>query len=362
MRHAGVDVLPLFRPLWLVVFTLAGLTTVCAAPSAGAQDQQQRGVALIERATQLENLLSPETGPFRLRVRVKLFGLVDGTREGSYVLMAASPTQWFDQVRFPGYSELAGVVDGQCWRKRNVIDKPWRFHEVSRLLDVASHLRLPVEARVSRLSQSKGARATFCIEVGPTADLWQRDSVGRAAISEVARWKESEATLCFDAETGALVSADYSRGLARFEYEGLVTLGTKAYPRALRCYEGKELAVEATVEELAVQDVAEAGGGFAAPAGAERWPDCRNPEPPRLVEKTAAAEDPFARARRQYGTVTALAEIGTDGLIHDLAFLQTRGVLFDSVKKAVAHWRYQPATCGGVPVPSEIYLAYTFTP
>ncbi len=362
MRHAGAGVLPLFRPLWLVVFTLAGLTAVCTAPSAGAQEQQQRGVALIERAMQLESLLSPDTGPFRLRVRVKLFGLVDGTREGTYVLMAASPAQWFDQVRFPGYSELGGVVDGKRWRKRNVIDKPYRFHEVSRLLDVASHLRLPAEARVSKLSQNTGARTTFCTEFGPTADLWQRDSVGRAAISEVARWKESEATLCFEAETGALVSAAYSRGLPRFEYEGLVTLGTKAYPKTLRCYEGKELAVEANVEELAVQDVTEGAAGFAAPPGADRWPDCRNPEPPRLVAKTAAAEDPFARARRQYGTVTALAEIGTDGLIHDLAFLQTRGVLFDSVKKAVTHWRYQPATCGGAPVPTEIYLAYTFTP
>ena len=362
MRHVGVFVLPLFRPLWLVVLTLAGMTVVCAAPSLGAQERQQRGVALIERAIQLENLLSPETGPFRLRVRVKLFGLVNGTREGTYVLIAAPPTQWFEQVRFPGYSELAGVVDGQRWRKRNVVDKPYRFHEVSRLLDLASHLRLPAEAQVAKLSQNTGAHPTFCIEVAPTADLWQRDSVGRAAISEVARWKENDATLCFDAETGALLSAEYSRGLPRFEYEGLITLGSKAYPRTLRCYEGRELVVEAEVEEFAAQDVTGAGAGFAPSTGAERWPDCRNPDPPRLVAKTAAAEDPFARARRQYGTVTALAEIGTDGLIHDLEFLQTRGVLFDGVKKAVTHWRYQPATCGGTPVPIEIYLAYTFTP
>lgn len=362
MRHAGVALLPFFRPLWLAVLTLAGLTAVCTAPSLGAQEQQQRGVALIERAMQLENLLSPETGPFRLRVRVKLFGLVDGTREGTYLLMAASPSQWFDQVRFPGYAEMTGVVDGQRWRKRNVIDKPYRFHEVARLLDVASHLRLPADAKVNKLSQSSGARSTFCIETGPTADLWQRDSVGRAAISEVARWKDSGATLCFDADTGALVSAAYTRGLPRFEYEGLVVFGTKAYPKTLRCYEGKELAVEANVEELVAQDVSQGAAGFAVPAGADRWPDCRNPEPPRLVEKKAAAEDPYAKARRQYGTVIALAEIGTDGLIHDLTFLQARGVLFDSVKKAVAHWRYQPATCGGTPVPMEIYLAYTFTP
>src|SRR4030042_471906 len=92
-----------------------------------AEDQQQKGVALITRAAQLQNLLAPDTGPFHLRAHVKLLGLVDGTREGDYLLMAASQAQWFEQTRFPGYSELTGFHEGQAWRKRNVIDKTFRF-------------------------------------------------------------------------------------------------------------------------------------------------------------------------------------------------------------------------------------------
>lgn len=350
-------------PFCLVLAALAGLASVCTVPAAGAEDLQQRGTALLARAAQLENLLSPDTGRFHLRVHVKLFGLVSGTREGDVLLLEASSSQWFDVVRFPGYTETTGLNDGQHWRKRAAIDQPYRFHEVSQLLDLGSHLKLAPNAEVKSITQQTVAgRPAFCVEAGPTAALWQHDVAGRAAISEVARWKDSRATLCFDADNGALLSAGYGKELPRFEYEDHVTLGTKAYPRTMRCFEGKELVVEATVAELVAESGPQMEGGFAAPAGAERWPECEVPTPPRLIAKRDAGVDDYAKARRQFGTVIALAEVGTDGLIHDLAFVQARGGLNSNVEKAVKDWRYAPATCNGIPVPSEIYLAYAFMP
>lgn len=362
MRPEPIVGLLFLRPVRFAIVALAGLASVSATPALGADDQQQRGIALVARAAALENLLSPDTGRFRLRIHVKLFGLVNGTREGEVLLLAAPPSQWVEVVRFPGYTETTGLADGQRWRKRNVVDKPYRFHEVSQLLDVWSHLQLPPVVEVMGISQQTLAgRPALCMESGPTAALWQRDIAGRAAIPEVGRWKDSRATLCFDADSGALLSAAYGKDLPRFEYEGQVTIGSKAFPKTMRCFEGKELAVEATVEELAAAG-AEAEGGFAAPAGADRWPECETPAPPRLVTKKDAGDSTYAKARRQFGTVIALAEVGTDGLIHDLAFIQARGVLHDNVKTAAKEWKYAPATCNGVPVPSEIYLAYAFMP
>jgi hypothetical protein len=333
-------------------------------PAAATADQQQKGLALVARATQLQGLLAPDTGSFRLRAHVELFGLVEGTREGEYILMAASHAQWFEQVRFPGYSELTGVYDGQAWRKRNVIDKPFRFHEVSEMLNPAKHLRLSPNAEVKKLSQRdvRGVNA-FCIEVSPTGDLWQKDTAGRAAISPVGISKDSQVTLCFDPASGALLSAAYSNALPRYEYEGQVTLGNKVFPKVLRCFEGNELAAEATVEELAREESRDPAG-FAPPAGADKWPYCETPELPQLVDKRKMNQDLLAsaKARRQYGTVICLAEVGADGLIHDLAVLQWRGMFSLAVKEAVSVWRYAPATCNGVPVPSKIYLAYTFPP
>ncbi len=127
---------------WLAVAALGGLAATSAAPARAAEDMQQRGTELVAKAARLEDLLSPDTGRFLLRVHVKLFGLVAGLREGE------------------------------------------------------------------------------------------------------------------------------------------VTLGAKAYPRTLRCFEGKELAVEATVVELAPDSGVQAEDSFAAPAGAERWPECATPTPP----------------------------------------------------------------------------------
>jgi hypothetical protein len=339
--------------------------SIAVPQAAAAEDQQQKGLALVARAAQLQTLLAPDTGPFRLRAHVKLLGLVDGTREGEYVLMAASHAQWFEQVRFPGYSELTGVYDGQAWRKRNVIDKPFRFHEVSEMLNPAKHLKLSPNAEVKKLWQKdvRGANA-FCIEVSPTGDLWQKDTAGKAAVSPVGISKDSQVTLCFDPASGALLSAAYSNALPRYEYEEQVTLGNKVFPKVLRCFEGNELAAEATVLELAKEEGRDPAG-FAPPAGADKWLYCNEPEPPQLIEKKKLDEGylTYGKARRQYGTVYCLAEVGADGHIHDFTWLQGRfGSLAGAVKEAVKEWRYQPALCNGVPVPMTIYLAYTFPP
>ncbi len=353
--------------LWSVAIVFAvvvGSIGVLGQPAMGAEDDQQKGVALIARAAQLENLLSADTGSFRLRAHVKLFGLVEGTREGQYLLMAASPTQWFESVRFPGYSELSGLNEGQRWRKRNVVDKPFRFHEVSELFDLWHHLRLPPEAVIEALKQSsvRGVQA-FCLEASPTSRLWQRDSAKRVAIEPVARSKDSGVTLCFDPTSGALLSATYSAELPRFEYEGQITLGNKTFPKVLRCYEGKELVVEATVEDLAAEQNTDPAG-FKSPPGAEVWPNCDSPEMPKLIAKKALSDDLLghARAKRAFGTIFALAEVAPDGTVHEVAAVNWKGFLGALLKESVTNWRYSPATCNGVPVPSQIYIAYSFTP
>lgn len=342
------------------------LVLALAAPLAlAAEDEQQRGLALIARAQALENLLAADTGPFHLRARVTLHGMVSGTSEGTYLLFGASPERWFEQIRFPWFGELSGLCDGERWRRRNVADKPFRIHEVSQLLNVAGHLALPADARVEKLVEKEigGARAV-CIEVSPTSALWQKECAGRAAISPVEVRRDSEVTLCFDAGTGMLLRATYQAELPRFEYEGRVELGGRAFPGVLRCYEGKDLVVEATVEELVAEEVPDPDG-FIPPSGVSRWPDCASPQPPQLLVKKEPSEQvlAYSRAHRQYGTVHCLAEVGVDGRIHDFTFLKfTPGGPAKAVQEAVKGWTYKPAACGEAAVPTTIYLAYTVRP
>jgi hypothetical protein len=244
------------------------------------------------------------------------------------------------------------------------VDKPFRFHEVAQLLSPFQHLRLPPDAAIKKLTQEtvRGVQA-FCVEASPTRLLWQKDSARQAAMGEVGQSKDGSVTLCFDAATGALMSASYSASLPRFEYEGQVTLGNKVFPKVLRCYEGKELVVEATVVDLAGEQGADPAG-FKVPEGADAWPGCESPEPPKLISKKALDDRlvTHARARRAFGTIYCLAEVATDGTIHDLAAVEWKGMLGELVREATKGWRYQPATCNGVPVPAQIFIAYTFTP
>jgi hypothetical protein len=356
-RHARRSV----KLLSLVLVVLA-----LAAPSAGAaEDKQQQGIALIARARSLEKLLASDTRPFHLRAHVTFFGMVAGTSEGEYLLFAVSPEQWFEQTRFPWYTELSGLNDGVRWRKRNLPDKQFRFHQLEQMLSPAYHLELPADAQISKLVQKEiaGTKA-LCIEASPTAALWQSDRAGRAAISPVGVSKDSQVTLCFEADSGLLRSATYEADLPWFEYEGQVTFGNKVFPKVLRCYEGKDLAVEATVEELA-EEALQDPAGFAPPAGADKWPHCANPDPPQLLVKKQPGARILAhcRAHREYGTVYCLAEVGTDGRIHDFTWLRfVAGGPALAVKQAVQEWVYEPATCGGVPVPVTIYLTYIVPP
>jgi hypothetical protein len=291
--------------------------------------------------------------------------MVGGTSEGDYLLFVASPDRWFEQVRFPSYSELSGLYDGERWRKRSVGEKPFRFHELAEMLSPAHHLELPADARIGKPAQKEVAGGSaLCVQASPTAVLWQRDRAGQAAISPVGIGSDAQVTLCFEADGGMLRSVTYQADLPRFEYEGQVPFGDKVFPRVLRCYEGKELVVEATVEDLVREEV-QNPAGFAPPAGVERWPYCASPEPPRLLEKRPMAErsPAYSKARRQYGTVYCLAEVGVDGRIRDFAWLRFgAGGLAGAVKEAVEASVYVPGTCGGVPVPVPIYLAYTIPP
>jgi len=334
-----------------------------AGPASGAADDaEQRGLALATRAAQLQELRSADSPPFRLHAHVKLLGLVVGTREGDYTLTFGSPEQWSERISFPGYEETNGVWEGKHWRKRSSVDRPYRFLEVMHLLDVGRHVRIPAASHVLKLSQRQTAgQQDLCIEAAPTRDVWERERENTAAIGELAQRKDIKYTLCFEGASGALREAEYALPLPRFVYEGSVPLGNKAFPERLRCFEGKDLVVDASVDLLSPIESFNAAS-VAPPAGATSWPVCDAASPPRLLAKSEA-DNTHAKANRVFGTVVFYAEVGIDGSLHDLTSVQARGAaLVGGVQDAVANWRYAPAECRGTPVPFDIYLAYTFLP
>ncbi len=327
-------------------------------------DGTVQGLALVERARTMHTLQAPIGSVVHLKVHIWLRGLVVGDREGEFQMVRESADTWFSTMRFPGFNETVGMVGGERWRKRNTVDKPFRMHQASRALDLHSHLRLAPSARVVKSwNETVGGRAVDCISVSPVPDYYQRERAGQAALPSVGLDEESKVSLCFDSSTGALAVADYGNPMPRYEWSGSMSLGSAVYPTKATCLEGKDVAVEADVTELAAMAPGTTDNAFAMPAGADRWKACSNSTPPKLVQKKLVKQSSFTKARRIFGTVICFAEVGADGTIHDLAPVQVRqGDLFMQVKDAAESLVYQPATCDGTPVPFELYLAYRFMP
>jgi TonB family protein len=74
--------------------------------------------------------------------------------------------------------------------------------------------------------------------------------------------------------------------------------------------------------------------------------------PPGVLEKVEPKYSDEARASRFQGTVVLQAEIGTDGLAHNLAIQRPLGLgLDEKALDAVSQWHFRPATKDGEPVP-----------
>lgn len=339
------------------VAALAVLATFCGEGGASGQTADP-AMAPLARAAELMDLRRESTGPFRLRVKVRLLGLVTGDREGESTLLFSTPEAWFEATRFPGYCSLEGRSGPREWRKRNVLEKPYRMRQLATLLDPSRHLRLAPAARVKKTWTGEGGLT--CLEAGPTRDLWQHDRSGISALAPIEVSDSDPVTLCFDPASGVLRRADYGLPLPRFEYEGEVVLGARRFPATMKVYEAKDLAIEATVVELAADTPREAAD-LAVPEGAEVWPFCAEPTPPSMVAKRETKQTAANRGKGQFGTVVVQAEIGRDGILHDLTYLGERArFLRGSIEKVVDEWKYQPATCNGEAVPFTIYIKYTF--
>ena len=341
----------------LIVSALVVALPASAAEPAGDAD----AFALVARARALHDIKALAATAFRLRGEVALGRMASGPKNGDYLLVRHGAEHWFERIGFPGYQEVRGRAGGQAWRRRNTVDRPQRVHQTIWTLELLAHLELPEQATASAVSaRAVAGRSARCATFSPTRLLWQHDRAGQVAKPLVTPDPRREVELCFDDQTGALLRADYGPPLYAYEYTGELRLGPVLVPRVARCLEEDDVIVEATVTEFAEDPDTLPG---TVPKNAESWPHCDRPSPPVLKTKGIIPEVPLARVRRQFGTVIACAEVGRDGFIHDLVFIQgPHAVLNHEVQKGVGAWEYEPAACSGEPVPMSVLIAVTFPP
>jgi TonB family protein len=80
-------------------------------------------------------------------------------------------------------------------------------------------------------------------------------------------------------------------------------------------------------------------------------------QPPEILE-TADAAYPIKSVA--FGTVVLEVHLDAAGQIADVRVARGIPTLTEQALQSIKHWRFQPATLGGKPVPSIVPVAFTF--
>ena len=313
---------------------LIGLSLSLLTALVAGNDKQQ-GEELIEEAIQLSSLQASDSPPYRLRMHVRSIAQ-EGTREGTFLEVWASKKQWRRETRFPGFSQIDIGDDEKRWVLRDAASVAGRLMAVPRLFQ--SKLKLSPDTEISPIRDQQ----------------WK----GEDLRCVVTKQTHSAATYCF--ESNAALLRTIQQGRVLYEYADYAAAGTKKFPRTFRVWNGEQLSLEATTEELEV-GITPDPQMFVAPAGAVAWANCDDvvaPRPRRTPDPTYPMPE---RKARQQGVVLLYTVIGGDGHTHDIAVLESPSPgLGTAAMAAVAKWQFTPAMCHGTPAAYEMSVEVSF--
>jgi TonB family protein len=322
-----------------VFATLFFVAKVSAKANKGQQAAQW-----ASKANQLMDICSPGSPPFRLtevlRVRTEKREWVEGT----YTLTWVSPDQWRDELTLPDYHEIRVGGQQSIWLARS---QPYWTAAASRAKPLANIARLtprwPTNALKRMHEKKTGAAAARCFSGKPI----------RAAKAED----------CFDANQGFfLTSTDRARsGEKRTEFSEYFGLGGHFIPRQRREFRNHDLITEANVLDASlIQDADPAM--FAPPTGAIRVAGCQNPVSPKPIAIPNPTYSREARKAHVNGTVVLDLQTDSNGSIESVTVVEPLtpdldGAVVETIKNK---WRFEPATCSGIPVPFETRVEVDF--
>lgn len=313
--------------LFLAVYPLA-------VAASGNLDQE--GKELVEQAERRTNIFELPSFEMRASIRMDNSG---SPIEGTFLLLWNGPDQWREEISLPGYSEV--TVGG-----KNTISLKRSTHFIPLQVDqLHAALRYPISygsltswpnEKVKKIRDEKvnGAKVR-CIEIG------DRENHHRE--------------VCVDASTGVIV-----RQLPFLDRD-MTPIGAKLFPHFLSYSEDGKVLAQVQVNDLKTTDRLPPSA-FTPPPGAVVRAGCINPSPARLVNRVHPQYPEAARQSLVQGQVGIYALMATDGILRDLQVVSGPSPeLNKAALDAVQNWRYEPATCDGTAIESEIVITINFT-
>jgi TonB family protein len=315
------------------------LLVVLAGSVTASNDTKQQSEDLVKHAEEKSNILALPSFEMKANVRIDNQGK---PLDGSYMFLWNGPEQWREEISFPGYSEVHVGGRGVVFLKRSTEFIPLRIDQLHSALNYGRHSTDFVHIPPGSYSET-------------VKKIRERTVNGSKAVcAEVLDHESHTREVCVDGSTGALLRQ------RPFLDRELMPVGGKLFPRFLSYVEdGKPLA-EVQVTELKASERLPSSA-FEPPREAAPTPGCIEPSVGHLVKKVQPRYPEAERQSRTQGTVVIYAVMGKDGIPGHLRIVSrvTPGLEKASLD-AVQQWRYEPATCNGIPVDVEFLVTVNF--
>lgn len=271
--------------------------------------------------------------PFRLTARLEVLDGNGSLVAGTYTLSWASAERWREEVVLGGYHEVGGLRGTSRWWQRPTRYRP----RLAWLLTAPIRSDAPraESGEFHRTHARKGMTALACI--------------GQA---------------CVDAETGEVRTIELNLATGSpgarllLSFYPVAPFPAGSWPKGFRVLEeGRQIGrLEVTSLEPMAGLLEEE---VAPPPEAVVVPGCSAPTPPKIVP-ASKVKPPYPEALRQSrveGVARLRATVTADGSVRGIEPSWAAHPLLNELAiESLRQWRYEPARCGGVPVPVEMWL------
>jgi TonB family protein len=330
----------------LIGFARSSAAQIAAKPEPPKSDVQLHAEALMDHARRLSDIRAKDAPAFRLKATFTFPGKDLNAVQGTYTEIWVSNSQWRrDIVAGNSHRIEVGAPD-----KRWLLDSTPDFPEAAAKLPELMKMFPGPERTLDFASMDESAD--------------QKASV-QCAVTKPGAQGEKYA-FCFDKKSGALLE----KGEPDIRPKNSVTdsclygifrkLGNFWYPREMACFEEKHKRLEAKVEELSVEASPDPAL-FKPPAGATELENCSTTLVPAVPTMTPGPL--LSSFWASGGNVKFELLINEKGNVRNAVITQSSGIkdMDSAAQRAVSGWRFKPATCNGVPVPTQIKTTFNFS-
>lgn len=334
----------------ICIYTLMVLAFLAYLGGNATAEENSALQAKFDNAHARYNMKRSPIPGFVLTGSITLWLRPDAPSLGKYRLVATPDGKWKEELALPGYSRTR-IGDGKQFLQSGPegVFIPI-VYELDRLLNFDRMLGHAEGDSFKAVKPPKTAeRAVDCIK---------RTTKGGA-----------EDIFCFDSQTGDLISHSQSLSIAASglwqadaeEFSDYQSYSGKSIPRTMRAFKGKQVYVEAKIDEI--KPLGQLPEHFldAAP-DAVAWGDCDERSAWKLDYREQPRYPESARNARQQGVVTMYTVIESDGHVSALRVVASAGKnLDDAAMAAVSRWRYKATGCSGAPGRADTIIDVIFS-